>query len=318
VSTSEHGTADGASREQERGVLYGAAAYGLWGIFPLYFHILSPADAIEILIHRIFWTFLFCIIAWLWMRDLAWVRPLLRSPRRLALLSLAAVVIAANWGLYIYAVTSENVVESSLGYFINPLMLVLSGVFLLGEKLRRLQWIAVGLGALAVAIITFDYGRPPWLALGLAVTFTIYGFVKNRVGGGIPALASMTTETVVLLPFSIAGLIWLEVSGRGTFTVDAPWHGLAMVGTGIVTPIPLILFAAAASRIPLTTVGLLQFLAPILQLIIGVVVLGESVPGVRWIGFGIVWIALVILTVDTMQVARRKRATREASLRAAA
>lgn len=300
----------------ERGVAFGAGAYFLWGIFPLYFHILAPASALEILTHRMIWSLVFCIIAWAILRDLSWVRDLTSVPHRILLLAVAAAVLAVNWGVYIYAVTVDNVVESSLGYFINPLMLVLIGVFLLRERLRPLQWAAVATGAIAVTIIAVDYGRPPWIALTLAISFSIYGFIKKQVGGKIGALASMTTETVVLAPFAMVVLIWLEISGRGTFTVDAPWHGLGLVGTGIVTAIPLIMFAAAARRVPLATMGLLQFLAPILQLLCGVVVLGEHVPATRWVGFGMVWIALVLLTFDSIRAAnargQMKRASRAA------
>jgi chloramphenicol-sensitive protein RarD len=310
VATEIEGVQGAKGPRVERGILFGAAAYGLWGVFPLYFHALAPSGAIEILANRIVWTLVFCIICWAYLRDMRWVKELIAAPQRLALLAVAAVMIAINWGTYIYAVTVENVVESSLGYFINPLMLVLMGVFLLNERLRPLQWTAVGLGAIAVTIIAVDYGRPPWIALTLAISFSIYGFIKKKVGGDIGALASMTTETVILAPFALSVMVWLEMTGRGTLTQDAPWHGLGLLGTGIVTAIPLVLFAAAASRIPLTTMGLLQFLAPILQLICGVVVFGESVPAARWVGFGFVWIALLMLTIDTVRVANGKNRTR--------
>lgn len=297
---------------------FGAAAYALWGIFPLYFHILAPSSAIEILTHRMIWSLVFCVIAWCFLRDLSWVRVLIAEPRRLFLLVLAAFVLAINWGVYIYAVTVDNVVQSSLGYFINPLVLVLMGVFLLHERLRIMQWAAVAIGAAAVLVIAIDYGRPPWIALSLAISFSIYGFIKKRVGPGIGALASMTAETVVLAPFAMIVLVWLELSGRGTFTESAPWHGLGLIGTGIVTAIPLIMFAAAARRVPLTTMGLLQFLAPILQLICGVVVLGERVPATGWVGFGMVWIALVLLTVDSIRAATTRGRLRKANTTAGA
>lgn len=307
-----------ASRtESERGVLYGIAAYGMWGIFPLYFHILDPASAMEILVHRVVWSVLFCAIAWAFLRDFSWVRPLLASPHRLFLLTTAAFVLAINWGAYIYAVTVDNVVESSLGYFINPLVLVLMGVFLLHERIRPMQWAAVAIGTLAVLVIAFDYGRPPWIALILAFSFATYGFIKKQVGGSIGALESMTTETVVLAPLALGILAWLELSGRGTFTEHAPWHGLALMAAGLVTAVPLISFAAAARRIPLTTMGMLQFLAPVLQLICGVAVLGEDVPPVRWAGFGLVWIALSLLSVDSLRAARRRSRVRHAAQAAA-
>lgn len=302
----------------DRGVAFGAGAYILWGIFPLYFHMLSPSSAGEILAHRMIWSLVFCAIAWCVIRDLSWVKELFAGPGRLFLLAMAALFLAINWAVYIYAITIGDIVEGSLGYFINPLFLVLMGVFLLHERLRMMQWIAVGIGAAAVLVIAFDYGRPPWIALALALSFSSYGFIKKKVGPGIGALASMTTETVVQAPFAMAILIWLETTGRGTFSEHAPWHGVGLIGTGIITAFPLIMFAAAARRVPLTTMGLLQFLTPILQLICGVVVLGERVPATRWIGFGMVWIALILLTVDSVQSANRRGRVRRAEAAAGA
>jgi len=302
----------------DRGVAFGAGAYILWGIFPLYFHMLSPSSAGEILAHRMIWSLVFCAVAWCVIRDLSWVKELFAQPGRFFLLAMAALFLAINWAVYIYAITIGDIVEGSLGYFINPLFLVLMGVFLLHERLRVMQWIAVGIGAAAVLVIAFDYGRPPWIALALALSFSSYGFIKKKVGPGIGALASMTTETVVQAPFAMAILIWLETTGRGTFSQDAPWHGVGLVGTGMITAFPLIMFAAAARRVPLTTMGLLQFLTPILQLICGVVVLGERVPATRWIGFGLVWVALVLLTVDSVQAANRRGRVRRAEASASA
>jgi chloramphenicol-sensitive protein RarD len=302
----------GARSESERGVLFGIAAYGMWGVFPLYFNALAPAGALEILVNRVVWSMLFCVFAWLVIRDLSWIRPLVAVPRRLLLLTIAAFVLAINWGGYIYAVSIDNVVESSLGYFINPLVLVLMGVLILHERLRPMQWAAVAIGAVAVLVIAFDYGRPPWIALTLAFSFAIYGFIKKQVGTQIGALASMTTETAVLAPFALAVLVWIQVRGDGTLTHDAPWHGLLLMASGVITAVPLICFAAAARRVPLTTMGLLQFLAPVLQLICGVVILGEHVPPVRWVGFGLVWIALVLLTVDSWRAAATRSRLRQA------
>ncbi|MGC4107515.1 MAG: EamA family transporter RarD [Thermomicrobiales bacterium] len=308
---------DGARSSEDEGrsgMLFGAAAYGMWGIFPIYFHMLHPAGALEILGQRIVWSMVFCCLAWLVIRDFGWVRDLLRSPRRLGLLTLAAYILAVNWGVYIYAVVADNVVEASLGYFINPLVLVVMGVLLLHERLRPLQWLAVGLGTLAVVIMAVDYGRLPWIALTLAFSFAIYGFIKKLVGGEIGALESMTTETTVLAPLAMVLVVWLEMSGRGTFTQDAPWHGLMLIGTGVITPLPLICFAAAARRVPLTTMGLLQFVSPILQLVCGVVIFGEHVPTVRWIGFGIVWVALVVLTIDSVRHIRSRSRVRAVAI----
>jgi chloramphenicol-sensitive protein RarD len=294
-----------------RGTLFGAAAYLLWGIFPLYFTLLLPAGAIEILVHRVVWSLLVCSVLVLVLRDVGWVRPLLRSPRQLLRLGVAAGFIALNWGVYVYGVNSGQVVEASLGYFINPLVTVLLGVVLLRERLRPLQWVAVGLGAVAVVVLTVDYGHPPWIALILAGSFAIYGLMKKRIGVALGALGGLTVETALLFPFALTALIWLEVTGRGTFSEQAPGHGLLLASTGVATALPLLMFAAAARRVPLSTIGLLQFMTPVLQLLCGVVVLGEVVPASRWIGFSIVWLALLVLSVDSVRGAHsRSRAAR--------
>jgi chloramphenicol-sensitive protein RarD len=300
------------------GTIYGFLAYGMWGILPIYFRSLEPASAWEILAHRIVWSFLFCIIIWTWRRDLSWLRPILRSPRRLALLSLAAFVLAINWGVFIWAVSVGNVVESSLGYFINPLFLVLMGVILLGERMNRYQWTAIGFGALAVAVISVDYGRLPYVALSLATSFSIYGLIKKRVGGHIGALESMTVESAVLAPFAAAAIIWIQLSGDGTFMTEGADHTALILVSGIATAVPLVLFGAAASRIPLTTMGLLQFIAPVGQFAVGVFVFGENVPGPRWAGFALVWVALVILTLDMFRRAHNGRVARRATGRVTA
>lgn len=304
------GPEDDAASSVRRGTAFGAGAYLIWGVVPLYFHLLLPASALEILLHRVVWSLLVCLLAIAFLRDVSWVRPLLASPRRLLRLGVAAVFIAVNWGTYIYGVNSGQVVETALGYFINPLVTVLLGVLLLRERLRRLQWVAVGLGAVAVVVLTVDYGHPPWIALALAGSFATYGLMKKRIGTQLGALAGLTTETALLAPFAVAALVWVEATGRGSFTDQPPGHSLLLASTGIATAIPLLLFAAAARRIPLSTIGLLQFSTPGLQLLTGVFLLGETVPPTRWIGFGIVWAALVVLTVDSLRAARERRTAR--------
>ena len=282
------------------------AAYLLWGVFPLYFPLLEPASAVEILLHRVVWTLLVCLIALALLGGWRRVREVAGSARRMAVLAVAAVVIAVNWGVYIYGVNSGQVVQAALGYFINPVVTVLIGVLVLRERLRRPQWAAVALGVLAVAVLTIDYGRPPWIALTLAFSFATYGFAKNRVGRGVGALTSLTLETAILTPIAIGGLVWLEASGRGTVGTQGLGHGALLVTTGLVTAVPLLFFAASARRVPLTTIGLLQYLAPVLQFAIGVAVFREEMPASRWAGFTLVWIALVILTADTLRTARSR------------
>lgn len=302
-------------REVRRGTVFGGLAYLLWGVFPLYFHALLPAGSIEILVHRVMWSLLVCLIVVAVLRDTSWIRPLLAAPRRIVRLGFAAMFIAVNWGVYIYGVNSGQVVEASLGYFINPLVTVLLGVVLLRERLRRLQWVAVGLGAVAVVVLTVDYGHVPVIALLLAGSFATYGLLKKRIGVDLGALAGLTAETALLFPFAVAALVWLEVTGRGTMGDQPPWHGLLLASTGIATAVPLLMFAAAARRVPLTTIGLLQFTTPVLQLLCGVLLLGEHVPPSRWVGFSIVWLALGVLTLDQVRAARaRSRAVPETEL----
>jgi chloramphenicol-sensitive protein RarD len=301
-----------AEAEIRKGTLYGFLAYASWGLLPLYFKALAPAGPLEILTQRIVWSLAFCVLLGAAMRDFAWIRPLLAAPRRIATLTVAAFLLSINWGVYIYAVTSGNVVESSLGYFINPLILVLLGVLILKERLRPLQWTSVGLGTVAVLIISLDYGRLPWIALTLATSFATYGYIKKRVGANIDALASMTLETAVLAPFALGTLLWMARAGDATFASEGAGHTVMLLTTGVVTAVPLILFAAAARRVPLATMGLLQFFAPVLQFVTGVFILGEVVPASRWVGFSIVWLALVVLTYDTIRMSRARRRTARA------
>ncbi|MEJ5944315.1 EamA family transporter RarD [Pseudokineococcus basanitobsidens] len=291
-----------------RGTLMGAGAYALWGSFPLYFTALEPAGAVEVLVHRVLWALVVCAVLLTALRGLGGLRRLLGDRARLGWLALASVTIGVNWGVYIYGVQSGNVVEASLGYFANPVVTVLLGVLLLRERLRPAQWVAVGLGTLAVVVISVDEGRLPWIALTLAASFGLYGLAKNRVGRGTPALVSLTGETLVLAPFALAALVVLEVVGAGTFTSAGPGHTALLVSAGLVTIAPLLLFGAAARRVPLTTIGLLQYLTPVLQLLAGVLLLGEEVAATRWVGFALIWLALGVLTADTLRAARRRSA----------
>jgi len=290
-----------------RGMLHGLAAYVIWGAFPLYFHLLRASGAVEIVLHRVVWSLALCAVLTRVTRS-AW--PPVGDPKRLLLPATGAVLIALNWGTYIYGVNSGQVVETSLGYFINPLVTVLLGVFVLRERLRRLQWVAVAIGAIAVIVLTVDYGRPPWIALILAVSFGLYGLIKNHVGRTTGPVAGLTTETLVLAPIAIVGLVWYGADGSSTFAVNPPVQALLLMSLGVATVVPLLLFASAARRIPLSTIGLLQYLTPVLQLVAGVVVLGETMRASRWVGFGIVWLALAVLTFDSLTAARRRSAQR--------
>jgi chloramphenicol-sensitive protein RarD len=293
--------------DARRGVLYGMGAYGLWGVFPLYFRLLERSGPLEVVLHRVLWSLLVCLAVVAAVRGWAELRAALAVPRHVVILGVGAVLLALNWGVYVYAVNSGQVVEASLGYYINPLVTVLLGVLVLRERLRRLQWVAVGVGALAVAVLTAAYGRPPFIALTLALSFGLYGLIKNRVGASVGALASLTTETLVLAPVAAALLVELEARGQGHFTDNPPWQGLLLASVGVATVVPLLFFAAAARRVPLSTIGLLQYLTPTLQLICGVALLGEHMSAPRWGGFALVWVALVVLTADTVRAASRRR-----------
>ncbi|MDO9494178.1 MAG: EamA family transporter RarD, partial [Nocardioides sp.] len=259
--------------ETRKGFLLGVAAYALWGAFPLYWPLLEPAGAIEILAHRILWSMLTMGLVVLVLRRTGRVRALARDRRVLALLMLSALVITLNWAAYIWGVNNGRVVETSLGYFINPLVTVLMGVLVLGERLRRVQWVAMGIGLLAVVVITWDYGRPPWVALVLAFSFGTYGLAKKTAG--VPAVEGLTFETMLIAPFAAAYLGWLATTGEADFGAHGVGHALLLTTTGIVTAIPLLCFGAAAIRVPMVTLGLLQYLAPILQFGLGVFWLGE-------------------------------------------
>lgn len=291
--------------ESRRGLLFGVGAYGLWGVFPLYFPLLKPSGPVEILAHRILWSALVMAVLVLALRRRAALRDLLRNRRTTLLLLLAAATITANWGTYIYGVNSERVVETSLGYFINPLVTVLMGVLVLGERLRAVQWSALAIGFVAVAVLTWDYGRPPWVALVLAFSFGTYGLAKKTAGVG--AIESLAVETSLVAPFALVFLIWLGSSGDAHFASEGVGHVLLLMLSGIVTAVPLLLFGGAATRMTMTSLGLLQYLAPILQFALGVTVLGEHMPPGRWIGFALVWLALSVFTWERVAYVRGTR-----------
>lgn len=294
-----------------RGVWFGVAAYTMWGLFPLYWPLLRPSGAVEILAHRMAWSLVAVLAVLAVRRHWSWVRTLARQPAKLALLTIAAVVVTVNWGMYIYAVNSGHVVESALGYFINPLVSVVFGVVLLRERLRPLQWTAVGFGALAVLLLTLDYGRLPWIALTLAMSFGVYGLVKKRAN--VPATESLAVETLVLVVPALGYLFFLHGSGQGTFGQEGLGHAVLLVGAGLVTAVPLICFGAAAIRVPLSTMGLLQYIAPLLQFACGVLIVKETMPSSRWIGFSIVWLALAIFTYDSFRTARAQARIRKSA-----
>jgi chloramphenicol-sensitive protein RarD len=299
--------------DRRAGLVAGVLAYGFWGLITLYWPLLEPAAPVEILAHRVVWSLVVVGVLLALVGRIGALRALDR--RRAALLTVAALLIAVNWGTFIYAVTSERVVETSLGYFINPLVTVALGVVVFGERLRRAQWAAFGLAALAVAVLTVDHGSPPWIALTLAGTFALYGLTKKRAG--VDAVESLAFESAVLVVPAAVYLGLLGATGAGTFTTEGAGHVALLVGAGLATALPLLAFGAAAVRIPLSMLGLLQYLAPSLQFLLGVLVFAEPMPPVRLAGFALVWAALALFTADGIRHARAHRGAAPASARSA-
>jgi chloramphenicol-sensitive protein RarD len=298
--------------ETRRGFLLGAAAYAMWGLFPLYWPLLKPATAVEILAHRVFWSLVVMLLLVAVLGRSRRLRAVIAHRRTLGILAFAALVIAVNWGAYIWGVNNGHVVETSLGYFINPLVTVLMGVVVLGERLRRLQWVALGIAFVAVVGLTVEYGRPPWVALALAFSFAFYGLAKKKANVG--AVESLSVETLILAPVAAGYILWLMAQGTSTFGTEGVGHAVLLTTTGVVTAIPLICFGAAATRVSLTTIGLLQYLAPTIQFALGVLVFREAMPAMRWVGFVLVWIALAIFTYEAITHRRRQlRLTAQAS-----
>ena len=289
------------------GLIFAICSYGLWGFLPLYFLLLAPTGAFEIVAWRVLFSLVFCGVLILCTR--AW-RPLvvaLQSKRTVWTMGLAGVLIYINWQTFILGTLSGHVVETALGYFINPIITVLLGVFVLHERLRAGQWAAVTISLVAVVVLSVGYGRVPWISLILAFSFGLYGLIKKRVGGHLDALSGLTLETMWLTPLAIAQLVVVSLISGITIGTVSPLHTIALIGTGVLTAVPLLFFAAASRRLPLTTMGLVQYLAPVLQFVAGVVILHEPMPPERWLGFGLVWLALIVLTVDMIATGRASR-----------
>ncbi|MDN3354014.1 EamA family transporter RarD [Actinomadura sp. DC4] len=282
-----------------RGVLYGITAYVIWGLFPLYWPLLKPAGSIEILAHRIIWSLVAVGLILVVRRHWGWVRAL--KARTALVLAVAAVLVTINWGTYIYAVNSGHTIEAALGYFINPLVSVLLGVLVLRERLRPWQWAAVGTGTAAVGILALAYGRPPWIALTLACSFGTYGLLKKYAN--TPSAESLTIETAVLF---VPALAYAVFQPHPTFTGHGTGHLALLISGGVITAVPLMLFNSSATRVPLTVLGMLQYLAPVLQFLIGLLVQHEAMPASRWVGFLLVWAALAVFSVDAVRAPGRR------------
>jgi chloramphenicol-sensitive protein RarD len=283
------------------GLLFGVSAYTLWGLFPIYWPLLKPASPLEIVSHRAVWTLVFCFIILALTKTLKSTLSLLKRPKIVAGLFLGSILISINWIIYIYAANNEHVVEASLGYYINPIVVIATGVIVLKEKMRPLQWLAVGIATLGVAVLTIDYGRLPWIALGLALSWGSYGLVKKQLGLG--ALEGLSIETLLSSGFYLAYLIWLGNQGEGHFTYSLTLT-LLLIGGGAVTAIPLLLFNGSTNRLPLTLIGLLQYITPTIQFCIGVWYYNEDMSTARWVGFLIIWVALMSLATDLVKSSR--------------
>jgi chloramphenicol-sensitive protein RarD len=292
--------------EKTKGIGYGLSAYLIWGSFPLVIAMLSFADPFEIVVWRVIFGFAFGLAVILLTRKFSEYLAVFKQPKQLLWISLAAVVIYINWQVYVYAVADNHVLEASLGYFINPLVTIALATIFLKEKLNVLQWVAVALGGVAVLILTFNYGQPPIIALTLALSFGIYGLAKNRLGGKVSALNSFTVETTLLLPLGIVQLVVLAGMLQIQFGYAGLVPSLGLAAYGVLTAIPLLLFGAAAKRVPLSYIGFMQYLTPTLQFLIGLLVFQEPMPAARWLGFAMVWFALSILSFDALRQLRNR------------
>ncbi len=296
------------------GIAYAFGAYALWGLFPLYFLSIRDTNPFEIVSYRIIFSLLFCALVIAAIRQWGRFAEIFRSKRTIVMLGLASAVIYLNWQIFVAAVVAGHVVESSLGYFMNPILTVILGVVVLRERLRPLQWVAVSISFIAVLVLTFGGSGVPWVSLGLAITFGLYGLIKKRVGRNVDPLSGLMIESMWMTPIAVAQ--WLVVSsmvGVTAFTHGVP-YALWIMAAGPITAIPLMMFAAATRRIPLTAIGLIQYSTPIFSFVFGVFVLKEPMPQARWAGFFIVWISLVILVVDMLRHAKRSRTARAAEL----
>lgn len=295
------------AREERLGGIYAFAAYFLWGFMPLYFLVLAPIGPWEIVVWRILFSLVFCAILLTVTRTWGKLLAILRDRRLVFWTVIAGLLIYVNWQVFLIGILTGHVIEGSLGYFINPIVTVLLGVIVLKERLRLAQWIAIGFAGLAVLVIIVAYGSFPWIALTLAASFGTYGLVKKQIGPQVDAISGLTLESLWLTPIALIQLVVVAATTGLVFGTQGAGHTVLVTLAGVVTAIPLLLFASGARRAPLTVIGLLQFVAPILQFITGAWILQEPMPIERWVGFGLVWIALVVLSVDSVVSSRRTR-----------
>jgi chloramphenicol-sensitive protein RarD len=297
-----------AARLSPRGLLAGAGAFTIWGVFPVYLHPLREVPALQVIAHRVVWSCLF-ILAWMvWRGELRDLSAIFTRRALWTRLLLSAALISTNWLVYVWGVSHGHIVETSLGYYISPLMNVVLGIFILRERLNAVQWLAIALAAVAVVYITLEAGRPPWIAFALAVSFSLYGLVRKVIS--VEALPGLATETILLIPLAVAYLLWCEANGSGALTREGAEVAALLVGSGLVTAVPLFLFAYAARLLPYSTVGVLQYIGPSLQLACGVWLFHERFDGARAAGFVLIWVALAIYATDGVLRSRAAQAAR--------
>lgn len=293
--------------ETTKGYLYGLLAFGIWGLFPLYWHRLDHVDAVEILAHRALWTMPICAIALWWLKGFKDIPILFTQPKTLLLLTLSTILIASNWGVYIWSVNNDVIMQASLGYFLNPLVNVLAGLVLFNEKLRRGQWIAVSLACTGVLVAFIAGEQPPWIGIILAFSFGAYGAIRKMVTvGSVPGLF---IETILIAPFAIGYLVWLEINGIGAFTHVNITTDMLLAGAGIMTAIPLFSYVASARRLPISTVGMMFYITPSCLFFMAAYLYDEPVTTIDMITFGFIWAALAVFTIERQHNARKNRIT---------
>lgn len=305
--------ASSSAPQSRQGLAAGVGAYLLWGFLPLFFPLLEPASALGISAHRVVWSWVVCLILLTATSQFGQYRALLRDRALLGRLAVAAVLLSVNWLIFLIGVLTGRVVEASLGYFMNPIVTVLLAVAVLRERVNRAQWAGLSIAGIGLVVLTIENGRVPWISLGLAFSFGLYGLMKKQVAPNVPALAGFAAETTTLLPIAVGYLVVIGFLGTGTFGVGVgplgtrADHVLLLMSSGIATAVPLLLFAAATRRIPLVTIGMIQFMTPIMQFLTGVFINGEEMSSGRWTGFVCVWLALIVLSLDAIRKARALR-----------
>ena len=302
-----------APSHMRTGLFYAIITYLMWGMLPLYFNLMADASPVEIVASRVVFSLIFCAALLPMLKLTGGFVEVLRNRRATLVLFAASLLIGVNWFIYVLATTTGRTIDASLGYFINPLVSVSLGVIFLKERLRVAQWVAVGLSAVAVLIMSVVYGQVPFIGLGLAFSFGIYGLLKSRVGGTVAPVVSLSLETLLLIPIALLALVWVQGTGQSTM-FTTPGRFLLLASTGVVTAVPLIAFAAAAKRLPLTVIGMVQYVGPSIQFFLAVFVLKDHIGAEKWLGLSIIWVALVIFTADAVRASRTSRLSRTADL----